>query len=397
MSIVKKKFHIGLNLKPGSVATNIEKGDLETLSVDGKAYYHNGTTSSPIVTESQAATLTNKTIDISTNTVTSITNTNISASAAIAFSKLAALPSANILVGNGGNVPAAVAVTGDVSLTNAGVTSVLTVGGSSSANIATAETIANAATSANTSGAVVRRDGAGNFSAGTITASLSGNATNVTGIIAAANGGSGVANTSTLTLGTNNTTFTTTGVTSVTLPTSGTLATLAGVEVFTNKDINGGTASNTSRITIPKDTKVNLDALTRKQGTVVYGTDTQTLYVDTGTTLVSIGGNWTVNNSTSLGAGGAISISTTIGQQTWRIAGTSAVTLSTTPFGGSAPADGTMIILTGTDNTNTVTITNQDISKGCVLNGDATLGRFDSIQLQYNLTDDRYIEISRSF
>lgn len=51
-----------------------------------------------------------------------VDNGKISASAAIAFSKLASLSSANILVGSAGNVPTAVAVSGDISLTNAGVT-----------------------------------------------------------------------------------------------------------------------------------------------------------------------------------------------------------------------------------------------------------------------------------
>lgn len=43
----------------------------------------------------------------------------------------------------------------------------------------------------NTANTVVVRDASGNFSAGTITATLSGNATNVTGTVAIANGGSG--------------------------------------------------------------------------------------------------------------------------------------------------------------------------------------------------------------
>lgn len=51
-----------------------------------------------------------------------VDNGKVSASAAIAFSKLATLTSANILVGNVSNVAASVAVTGDISLTNAGVT-----------------------------------------------------------------------------------------------------------------------------------------------------------------------------------------------------------------------------------------------------------------------------------
>ena len=53
-----------------------------------------------------------------------IVNADINASAAIAFSKLATLTSANILVGNGSNVATSVAVTGDVTISNAGVTAI---------------------------------------------------------------------------------------------------------------------------------------------------------------------------------------------------------------------------------------------------------------------------------
>lgn len=54
----------------------------------------------------------------------SIVNADINASAAIAFSKLAALPSAQILVGSAGNVATAVAMSGDIAITNTGVTSI---------------------------------------------------------------------------------------------------------------------------------------------------------------------------------------------------------------------------------------------------------------------------------
>jgi hypothetical protein len=53
-----------------------------------------------------------------------IVNADVSGSAAIDFSKLAALSSANILVGNVSNVPVSVAVTGDVTISNAGVTAI---------------------------------------------------------------------------------------------------------------------------------------------------------------------------------------------------------------------------------------------------------------------------------
>jgi hypothetical protein len=53
-----------------------------------------------------------------------VIDTDINASAAIAFSKLAPLTSAHLLVGNGSNVATSVAVTGDVTISNAGVTAI---------------------------------------------------------------------------------------------------------------------------------------------------------------------------------------------------------------------------------------------------------------------------------
>lgn len=53
-----------------------------------------------------------------------IVNADISASAAIAFSKLAALNSGNILVGSAGNVATSVAMSGDITISNAGVTAI---------------------------------------------------------------------------------------------------------------------------------------------------------------------------------------------------------------------------------------------------------------------------------
>jgi hypothetical protein len=53
-----------------------------------------------------------------------IVNADINAAAGIAFSKLAALPSAQILVGSAGNAATAVAMSGDVTINNAGATTI---------------------------------------------------------------------------------------------------------------------------------------------------------------------------------------------------------------------------------------------------------------------------------
>ena len=83
--------------------------------------------------------------------------------------------------GAGGTITA---LTGDVSASGSGsvVATVNSVGGSTAANVHSAELLANAATNANTASTIVKRDASGNFSAGTITANLTGNVTgNVTG------------------------------------------------------------------------------------------------------------------------------------------------------------------------------------------------------------------------
>lgn len=71
-------------------------------------------------------------------------------------------------------------------------------------------------------------------------------------------------------------------------------------QVLTEKDIDGGTASNTSRMTMPKDTTANLALLTDKQGTVAYDTTLGSLVINDGT-------GWT-----QLTGGGGTSVGTDI-------------------------------------------------------------------------------------
>jgi len=73
---------------------------------------------------SDTYTLTISDVGVSTPSAGSVTNTSVAAGAAIAFSKLATLTSGNILVGSSANVPTSVAVTGNVTLSNTGVTTI---------------------------------------------------------------------------------------------------------------------------------------------------------------------------------------------------------------------------------------------------------------------------------
>jgi hypothetical protein len=121
-----------------------------------------------------------------------ITNTQISGLAAIEHTKLANITAGRVLMGSAGNVPTATALTGDVTVNSSGVTAISSdtivnadiksdagIVDTKLATISTAGKVSNSATtatSANTPNAIVARDGSGNFSAGTITATLTGSA-----------------------------------------------------------------------------------------------------------------------------------------------------------------------------------------------------------------------------
>ena len=100
----------------------------------------------------------------------------------------------------------------------------------------------------------------------------------------------------------------------------------------------------------------------------------------------------------TIAAAGTIGASSESANQMLRVAGSgAAVTTAAEPFGTGTFVDGATIKIVGTDSTNTVTIENQDVAKGAILNGDATLLQYYILTLVYDATQDRFIEVSRNF
>lgn len=96
-------------------------GLADTLQ-DGDIFVGNGANIATGVSPSGDITLTNT--GVFGITAGAIVNADVNAAAAIAYSKLATLASANILVGSAGGVATSVAVTGDVVISNGGVTAI---------------------------------------------------------------------------------------------------------------------------------------------------------------------------------------------------------------------------------------------------------------------------------
>lgn len=234
MALNVRKFLKAIGLIGNSSQQISSAGEMEYRSDLGKFSVHDGSSADSLVQETKSAVLQNKSIDADSNTITNIDNNDIKAAAGIVDTKLATISTAGkvsnsattatdantasaivardasgnfsagtITAALSGNATTATTATnfsgslaGDVSGTQ-GATVVDTVGGKTDTEIATSVTDTQAATSSNTVSTIVKRDASGNFSAGTITAALSGNATtattatNVSGTVAIANGGTG--------------------------------------------------------------------------------------------------------------------------------------------------------------------------------------------------------------
>lgn len=98
MAINFPKQKTGLNLVPQNTTLPSVLGDIRYNSATNKLELFTGTVD-PLVSEASTATLTNKTISASNNTISGLTNSNLNGSAGITNANLAAMPS-NTIKGN---------------------------------------------------------------------------------------------------------------------------------------------------------------------------------------------------------------------------------------------------------------------------------------------------------
>lgn len=81
---------------------------------------------------------------------------------------------------------------------------------------------------------------------------------------------------------------------------TGSVVGTSDAQVLTSKDYDGGTASNTSRISVPKNSFVNLSALTRKEATFVYDQSNTRMMFDDGVSLQAVGTGTGASSSPNL-------------------------------------------------------------------------------------------------
>jgi hypothetical protein len=111
-----------LNTSTNAFVAETDPGSLSETLPDGDIFVGNAANIATGVTPSGDITLTNA--GVFGIAAGAIVNADVNAAAAIAYSKLAALPSAEILVGSAGNVATAVAMSGDVAISNTGATTI---------------------------------------------------------------------------------------------------------------------------------------------------------------------------------------------------------------------------------------------------------------------------------
>jgi sporulation protein YlmC with PRC-barrel domain len=203
-----------------------------------------------------------------------IVNADVSASAAIDYSKLASLTSGNILVGNASNVATSTAMSGDVTITNTGVTAISS-GVIVNADINTSAAIALSKLASGTSAQVVLANSSGVPTYTSVTGDVTISNTGVTAISSGVIVNADVSASAAIELG---------KLADVTIDTKTANYTLALTDK--NKIIETNITGSNNTVSVPTDASVNFPI--GSQITITqYGTGrTQVIPVSAGTTFI---------------------------------------------------------------------------------------------------------------
>lgn len=482
-----QNFIKGIGLVPNATDQNALKGDLNVTSGNGKLNYHNGTSSSPAVTEAHTAELTNKTIGDSLPFKGSTSGTTTLIAKAVASGTLTLPASTDTLVGEttsatltnktiaaGSNTISGLTnanLSGTAGITNANLANSTISGISLGSNLAdltvstglslnsgttynggTAKTISIDSTVVTLNGSQVLTNktisGTNNTLSNIANSSLTNSSITVNGSTIALGGSATITanTTNALTIGTGLSGTSFNGSAAVTIAIDSSVVTLTGGQSLSNKTLVNPVIDDTLVSIATKDLKINAattkNVLLQNEGNTIatvasngltlasnaqltLANNAQTVGIKaspsasasytitlpaaaptSGTAIIydgtnyvwSSAGGWNSSIQNALSNGGAVTISLSQGQQVIEVAGASGpVTLSTTPFGGSAPNDKTVVRLFGTSDTNTVTISSSDIAKGVYVNGQAVLFLGYVIDFMYISSIDRWMETSRNF
>lgn len=314
MVVRKREMQKGIRLRPDDAALEGAEGEIKVGATSKKIEAHLDGADRAVVTEDQAQTVTNKTIDVDNNTVSNIETDNLKAGVLVTDVSTATLDT---------ELPSALAVKTYVDDSVAGkdeaneiafnpATSTLV---ATEVQAAIDETVGRLDTTETNTGTNTTNIGTNTTDIGTNATDIGTNATNHTNHLndtVDAHDASAISNVPAGNLAATDlqgavdelqtdvdtraldSDLTTHIGDTTTHGTTGDIVGTSDTQTLTNKTINSsdidlGTASNTNKLVVSSDTTANLEALDREAGSVYYSTDDEGYLGDDGTDLVSIG------------------------------------------------------------------------------------------------------------